>query len=72
MTKQEQFLLLVQTAILVGTTDEQEAITELAKAIEVSERIPYAMSAADAAQQFYQIMLAPGGIFGQTVPNWMA
>ncbi|HZH11149.1 MAG TPA: hypothetical protein VEZ24_12360 [Microvirga sp.] len=71
MTKQEQFILLVQTAILATTTDGQEAISELTTAIAASERIPYAMSAADAAQQFYKLMLLPGGYDGETIPDWI-
>lgn len=95
MTKQEQFLWIVQTAILANAVNlcsnpEQNETYKLEhtatgvlmladEAIDASERIPEAMSAFDAANEFCTFMFhnlkdienkAHGG--GMTVPHWFA
>ncbi len=88
MTKQEQFLYIVQTAILANGTNmasdpetrdrfrhEASAIGTMMlaeEAIRASELIPADMSAADAAGDFCGHMFTNLREEGQNVPWWFA
>ena len=88
MTKQEQFLWVVQTVILanvgnVGSQPEHAAkyrhvisasgvVFTASEAIWASERIPGGMSAQEAAGQFTFWMLENLRGSGDTVPGWFA
>jgi len=88
MTKQEQFLWVVQTCILANginlSTQPEHAEKHrhnysgvgaknlMADAVRASERIPSDMGALDAADDFCAYMILGGAEEGESCPSWFA